>query len=362
MAGLTEKPGLAGVGRDATRTGFPTRTGLTEEQGLTGAEKVSILLLALGEEVAPLVLKKMSESEIQRISSYMSHMREVDTADVEQVLNEFFSLTGSVEGMVAGGTDYVKKLLGKALDPEKAEWILSNLSMPTLETGLEALRWLDPKTIARFLRSEHPQTVAVIVAHLDPTQASSVLNSLPPTVQADVLMRIAKLEHVPSGVIQELDKVLQRELRATGALETDPVGGIKAVAEILNNVDQASEREIMSYIEETNAPLAEEIRQLMFVFEDLGSVDDRGMQTILREVATDDLKMALKTASEELKGKILRNLSQRAAEMLREELELMGPVRVSEVEKAQQKITQAAKRLENEGKLMLGGKGENSFV
>jgi flagellar motor switch protein FliG len=336
--------------------------GLTEKQGLTGAEKVSILLLALGEEVAPLVLKKMSESEIQRISSYMSHIREVDTADVEQVLNEFFSLTGSVEGMVAGGTEYVKKLLVKALDPDKAEWILSNLSMPTPETGLEALRWLDPKTIARFLRNEHPQTVAVIVAHLDPTQASAVLNSLPPTVQADVLIRIAKLEHIPAGVIQELDRVLQRELRVTGALETDQVGGVKAVAEILNNIDQASEREIMSHIEESNASLAEEIRQLMFVFEDLLEVDDRGMQTILREVANEDLKMAMKTASEELTGKILRNLSQRAADRLREEFELMEPVRVSDVEKAQQKITQVAKRLENEGKLMLGGKGENSFV
>jgi flagellar motor switch protein FliG len=289
-------------------------------------------------------------------------MREVDTSAVEQVLNEFFSLTGSVEGMVAGGTEYVKKLLVKALDPEKAEWILSNLSMPTLETGLEALRWLDPKTIARFLRGEHPQTVAVIVAHLNPTQAGAVLGSLPPSVQADVLMRIAKLEHIPAGVIQELDKVLQRELRATGALETDQVGGVKAVAEILNNVDQASEREIMGHIEESNAPLAEEIRQLMFVFEDLLEVDDRGLQTVLREVANDDLKMAMKTASEDLTGKILRNLSQRAADMLREELELMGPVRISDVEKAQQKITQVAKRLENEGKLMLGGKGENSFV
>lgn len=335
---------------------------LIEERGLTGAEKVSILLLALGEEVAPMILQRMTEQEIQRISNHMSHMRDVDPAALEQVLNEYFSMTYSVDGMVAGGTDYVKKLLMRALDPDKAEWILNNLSMPTMETGLEALRWLDPKTIARFLRSEHPQTVAVIVAHLDPTQAGSVLSSLPPTVQADVLMRIAKLEHIPAGVIQELDKVLQRELRATGALEIDHVGGIKAVAEILNNVDQASEREIMGYIEESNTQLAEDIRQLMFVFEDLNAVDDRGMQGILREVANEDLKMALKTASEELKGKILRNLSQRAAEMLREELEIMGPVRVSEVEKAQQKITQVAKRLENEGKIMLGGKGENSFV
>src|SRR5207237_7711628 len=281
----------------------------------------------------------MTEQEIQRISNYMSHMREVDTSAVEQVLDEFFSLTGSVEGLVAGGTEYVKKLLVKALDPEKAEWILSNLSMPTLETGLEALRWLDPKTIARFLRSEHPQTVAVIVAHLNPTQAGAVLGSLPPAVQADVLMRIAKLEHIPAGVIQALDKVLQRELRATGALETDQVGGIKAVAEILNNVEQASEREIMGHVEESNAPLAEEIRQLMFVFEDLLQVDDRGMQTILREVANDDLKMALKTASEEPTKQLMRNPSQRAAEPLPEEPQLKRPARAPDGEKAQQTTT-----------------------
>lgn len=335
---------------------------IDERVGLTGAEKVAILLLALGEDVAPIILQKMTEQEIQRVSNYMSHMRDIDHTTVELVLTEFFDMTSGVEGMVAGGTDYVRKLLAKALNPERAEWILTNLSTPTMETGLEALRWLDPKTIARFLRSEHPQTIAVIAAHLDPTQAGAVLSSLPPNVQADVLVRIAKLEHIPAGVIQELDKVLQRELRATGALEVDPVGGVKAVADILNNIDQASEREIMSHIEGANASMAEEIRQLMFVFEDLGTVDDRGMQAILREVANDDLKLALKTASEDLKAKILRNLSQRAGDMLRDELENMGPVRVSDVEKAQQKITQAAKRLENEGKLVLGGKGESSLV
>ena len=333
-----------------------------EEQSLSGAEKVAILLLTLGEEVAPMILQKMTEQEIQRVSNYMSHMRDIDNATVDLVLTEFFDMTAGVKGLVAGGTDYVRKLLAKALDPERAEWILTNLTMPTMETGLEALRWLDPKTIARFLRSEHPQTVAVIAAHLDSAQAGAVLSSLPPNVQADVLLRIARLEHIPAGVIQELDKVLQRELRATGALEVDPVGGVKAVAEILNNMDQATEREIMSHIEEAQPSMAEEIRQLMFVFEDLGAVDDRGMQSILREVANDDLKLALKTASEDLKAKMLRNLSQRAADMLRDELENMGPVRVSDVEKAQQKITQVAKRLENEGKLVLGGKGESSFV
>jgi flagellar motor switch protein FliG len=334
----------------------------TEERELTGTEKVSIIILALGEDVGPLLLQKMSEQEIQRISNYMSYMRAVDTTVVEQVLNEFFTMLDGAEGAVAGGADYVKKLLMKALDPGKASGVINNLAVPTMETGLEALRGLDPNTISRFLRSEHPQTVAVIVAHLDARQASAVLSSLLPDVQADVLLRIAKLEHIPAGVIQELDKVLQRELRATGALETDQVGGIQAVAEILNNVDHTTEREIMGYIEDVNAPLAEEIRQLMFLFEDLGNVDNRDMQTILREIATEDLKFALKTTSEELKAKILNNLSQRAAEMLREELEIMGPVRITDVEAAQQRITQVAKRLENEGKIILGGRGDNSFV
>jgi flagellar motor switch protein FliG len=335
---------------------------LKEERELTGAEKASILLLALGEEVAPLLLQKLSEQEVQRISNYMSHMRDVDPATVEQVLDEFFTMANSLEGMLAGGTEHVKKLLLKALDPGKAALILNNLSMPTTQTGLEALRGLDPKTIARFLYNEHPQTIAVIVAHLDARQASAVLSSLPPVMQADVLLRIANIEHIPSGVIQELDKVLQRELRATGALETDQVGGIKLVAEILNNTDYTSEREILSHIEQANTEVAEEIRQLMFLFEDLNHVDDRGIQLLLRSIPTEDLKLALRTASEELKAKILRNLSHRAAEMLREELEVMGPVRITDIETAQQKITQVAKHLENDGKITVSKKGGDIFV
>jgi flagellar motor switch protein FliG len=335
---------------------------LKEERELTGAEKASILLLALGEEVAPLLLQKLSEQEVQRISNYMSHMRDVDPATVEQVLDEFFTMANSLEGMLAGGTEHVKKLLLKALDPGKAALILNNLSMPTTQTGLEALRGLDPKTIARFLYNEHPQTIAVIVAHLDARQASAVLSSLPPVMQADVLLRIANIEHIPSGVIQELDKVLQRELRATGALETDQVGGIKLVAEILNNTDYTSEREILSHIEQANTAVAEEIRQLMFLFEDLNHVDDRGIQLLLRSIPNEDLKLALRTASEELKAKILRNLSHRAAEMLREELEAMGPVRITDIETAQQKITHVAKHLENDRKIPVSKKGDDIFV
>jgi flagellar motor switch protein FliG len=332
------------------------------EREYTGPEKSAILLLALGEDIIPLVFKHLNDQEIQRISNYMSYTRSVDLETVNEIIEEFAEMTGSVGGMVAGGKEYVRKLLEKALDPEKAEWIINNLSIPTLETGLEALRWLDARTIARFLQGEHPQTIAVIVAHLDPTQAGTVLMSLPPSLQAEVLLRIAKLEHIPPGVIQELDKVLRNELKATGAFETGQVGGIQSVAEILNNVDQSSEREIMEQIEQINANLADEIRQLMFVFEDLLGVDDRGMQMILKEVSNEDMTLALKTASEELREKTFRNMSQRAADMLREELEVMGPVRLTDVEKAQQKITQIAKRLEAEGKIVIGGKGDNAIV
>jgi flagellar motor switch protein FliG len=333
-----------------------------EGRQYTGPEKSAILLLSLGDDIAPLVFKFMTDQEIQRVSNYMSYIRNVDVEGVNQILHEFAEMVGSIGGMVAGGKEYVRKLLVKSLAPEKAEWIINNLSIPTLETGLEALRWLDSKTIARFLHGEHPQTVAVILAHLDAIQAGTVLTSLPSGMQAEVLLRIAKLERIPPGVIQELDKVLRNELRATGALETGQVGGIQSVAEILNNVDQASERDIMEQIEELNAGMAEEIRQLMFVFEDLLSIDDRGMQQILKEVANEEMTLALKTASEDLKEKILRNMSKRAADMLREELEVMGPVRVSDVERAQHKIIQTAKRLEGEGKLILGGKGDNAVV
>ncbi|RMF84593.1 MAG: flagellar motor switch protein FliG [Nitrospinota bacterium] len=332
------------------------------ERELTGPEKAAILLLAIGEDLAALILRHMNDQEIQRVSNYMAHMRDIEPEATTQVLEEFCEMASGVEGLTAGGKEYVKKLLLKSLDPEKAEWIINNLSLPTLETGIEALRWLDPKTIARFLQSEHPQTIAVILAHLDPQQAGAILGLLPEELKPQVILRIAKLERIPPGVIQELDQVLQSELRATGALETDQVGGVQSVAEILNNVDQASEREIMEYIEEVDANLAEEIRQLMFVFEDLNTLDDRSLQLILREVSNEDLILALKTASEALRTKIFKNMSQRAAEMVREELETMGPVRISDVERAQQKMLRVAKRLESEGKIIIGGRGGETLV
>jgi flagellar motor switch protein FliG len=333
-----------------------------ETPSYSGSEKSAILLLALGDDIAPLVFQHLDDQEIQRISNHMSYIRNVDNDLVKGILEEFAEMIKGSSGMVSGGKEYVRKLLAKSLAPEKASLIFNNLSLPSLETGLEALQCLDEQNIARFLQNEHPQTISVILAHLNPSQAGMVLASLPTALQADVLMRIAKLERIPPGIVQELDQVLRNELKATGVLESGQVGGVAAVAEILNNVDQTSEREIMDQIEGINGNLAEEIRQLMFIFEDLLGIDDRSMQQLLREVSNDDMTLALKTATEELQRKVFRNMSERAATMLREEIDLMGPVRVTDVEKAQQKILQVAKRMEGEGKITLREQGNDALV
>lgn len=332
------------------------------EAEIDGIKKSAILLLALGMETASSVLQYMNDQEIQQISQYISQMREVDAHEVNLVLREFQTRSKALDNTVIGGERYVHKLLQKTLTPERANSILNTIAVPDIETGLKALNSVDTQTIARFLQSEHPQTTAVVIAHLEPQQAGAVIAAFPDSQQMDILMRIAKLEHIPAGVIQDLNRVLQTELKASDDLVTNQVGGAKVVADILNSINQETERKIMSTIEETDAPLAEEIRYLMFTFEDFQHLDDRGMQTLLRETSNDELTLALKMASETLREKILRNMSQRAAEMLRDELETMGPVRVSDVEQAQQSIAQTAKRLEEEGRLVLGGRGDNNFV
>lgn len=332
----------------------------------TGPEKIAILLLALGEDVAAQVLKYLDEQEIQRISNYMSQLGSVPADTINRIAEEFYRRVSEGGGLAHGGEEYLRKVLNRAMDPEKVEWILDNLTIPSEETGLETIKWLDPKTVASFTRNEHPQTIAIILAHLEPQQAGAVLAELPEVLRSDVALRIATLERVPPGVIKDLGEVLQKELQATGTVETfkkTSIGGVEVVAEMLNQMDQSVEHSILSKIEESNPDMAEQIRQLMFVFEDLANVDDRGMQAIMKEVSTDDLTLALKTASEGLREKIFRNMSERAALMLKEDLEAVGPVRLSDVEKAQQAIVRVAKKLEDEGKILMGKRGgEDVFV
>ena len=332
----------------------------------TGPEKSAILLLSLGEDIAAAILKYMEEPEIQKLSNYMSQVDAVSGDTVNRITQEFYQKALEGGGLTRGGGEYLRKVLSLALDPEKVDWILENISVPSEETGLETIKWLDPKTIASFTRGEHPQTIAIILAHLESQQATAVLGELPEILRSEVALRIATLERIPTGVLKDLGEVLQKELQATGTVETvrkSTIGGVEVVAEMLNQMDQSMEHGILSKIEETHPDLAEQIRQLMFVFEDLIHVDDRGMQQIMKEVSTDNLVPALKTASEGLREKIFRNMSERAAMMLKEDLEALGPVRLADVEKAQQAIVRVAKKLEDEGKILIGKRGgEDVFV
>ncbi|MBI4665474.1 MAG: flagellar motor switch protein FliG [Nitrospinae bacterium] len=333
-----------------------------ERKNLSGPEKAAALLIAVGDDLASKILAEMDENEIQKVSMYMSTMTSVSNELLNNIVEEFVDLIESGRGGYAsGGREYLRKVLESALDPKKVGEILDRVTAGEEENvggGLEAVRHLDPKTVASFLRNEHPQTCAIILAHLDPQHAALVIKELPEKFQSEVTYRIATLERIPPGVIKELDEALAHEFRTTGAMEGSQLGGLESVAEIINSMDHATEVNVLSEIEALNPELAEGIRQRMFVFEDMIKIDDRGMQTILKEIDQNELLVAMKTTSEKLKDKIFANMSERAALMMKEDLETMPPVRLSEVEKAQQSILRVVKRLEEEGKVVLAGGGE----
>lgn len=329
---------------------------------LNGSEKAAILLLNIGEELAAKVLQKMAEDEIQHLGNYMASIGVVTPATAKKVNQEFLQKLagGSSRGFNVGNVASVRKLLEAALGAEQAEGVIANLSVPTEEAGIETLRLLDSKTIANFLKNEHPQTVALILAHLEPEKSSDVLSYLSETIRGEVAYRMATLDRIPPGVINDLDTILGNELAASGSAQSQMVGGVASVAELLNHVDKANENLIISKIEELNPELADNIRQLMFTFDDLVFVDDRGIQLILREVSNEEMTVALKGGGDQVKEKLFKNLSERAAAMIKEDLEAMGPVRLSDVEKSQQSIVRIAKKLEDEGKIVIarGGAGD----
>ncbi len=330
---------------------------------LSGPEKVAVLMISMGETIASKVLAKMNEKEIQAVGNYMSFMENISNEQIDTVAREFFeALEGGEGGILSGGREYLKKMLEKTMDAGKVAEILSKIAAPgqteELGGGLEAIRHLDPKTVAAFLRNEYPQTAAIVLAHLDSAQAGEILKNLPDRFRSEIVFRIATLERVNPSVVADLDRALATEFQSAGAMEGSRLGGVEAVAEIVNNLDHNMEVGILTEIESFNPELAESIRNLMFVFEDLLSVDDKGMQVILKEVSRDDLILGLKTASEQLKEKILHNMSKRAGEMLKEDLAAMGPVKLSDVEKAQQSIIRIVKKLEEDGKVVLAGGGE----
>jgi flagellar motor switch protein FliG len=329
---------------------------------LTGPQKTAILILALGDAFASEVFKKFERGEITAVSRAMAKLDSVSKEQAEEVLKEFNQAMTIGKEMLYGGPEQVRKMISSNLDSDTARYILDELDFDSGPVPFKELGNVSPKILAQILRNEHPQTLALILGHLPPDSAGNLLQNMAPGVRAEVLIRLAKLEAVAEEMLVEVDRVLQSQLIAIGGKEGRKVGGVNSVAEILNAIDRATEEEIMADIEEESAQLAEEIKQLMFVFEDIIKIDDRGIREVLKEISNEDLTMSLKTAPEELREKFFKNLSERAGNMIREDLEIMGPVKLSEVEAAQQNIVKQVRRLEAEGRIVIAGSGGEVLV
>ena len=331
---------------------------------MTGPKKAAILLLALGEDAAADVMKNLEEAEIQQVGYYMSRFADVSPEELDLVLEEFYrNSVMADEGVnISSSPDFVKNALTKALGADRAKELSDNLRAGEEEAGLEALRYAEPIMISNYIRTEHPQTIALILSYLkNAEQSSAVLRDLPESLQADILYRMAVIESIPPGVISEMNEVLTEEMKTAGSMTTS-VGGVEPVAEILNSVDKATETRILSSIEETNPDLAEQIRELMFTFEDMALIDAKQMQLVMKDVDQADMVLALKTASDAVKELIFSSMSSRAAEMVRDDLENLGPAKISDVEAAQQKIIKVVKKLEEAGTIIIAGAGGGDLV
>ncbi len=327
---------------------------------LSGYEKAAILLLAIGESAAAEVLKVMDQKEIRAIGAYLGQMVNVGQDEHRTVLREFVKEAGT-SGLSVEGKTYLAKILNTALGKDKARRILSSLNTSE-NAGFETLKSMDPASIANMLTYEHPQTGALILSNIESDQSGQILGLLPAHKRDAIVYRMATTEEVSPNMLEELNGVLQDELRVGSAKNAIAIGGTGLVAEILNTVKRNVEGEILSSLEEKNSEIAEEIRSKMFTFDDLVDVDDRGMQEVLRDVGKDELILALKAADDGLKDKFFKNMSSRAAESLQEDMENRGPVKLSDVEVAQQNILKIVQKMAGEGRVALGGKGEEQMV
>jgi flagellar motor switch protein FliG len=324
-----------------------------------GTERAAILLLSLGEQEAAEVMKHMGAKDVQRIGAAMTQLKNISRTDVSQILTEF---TVTVEGQTSLGVgvdEYLRKVLIGALGEDKASGVIDRILFGRSSKGLEALKWMDSRAVSELIRQEHPQIISIVLAYLDPDQSAEVLALFPDWLRADVLMRIATLDGIQPSALHELDDVIEKQFAGkTGALKTSVIGGIKTAANIMNFMDTSQESAVIDTIRKIDENLGSKIQDLMFVFDDLLEVDDRGMQEVLRAVPGERLLLAMKGADDALKEKIFKNMSQRAAEMLKDDLESRGPVRLSEVEGAQKEILALVRKLAEAGTIQLGGKGE----
>ncbi len=324
---------------------------------LTSAQKAAILVLSLGQDIAPLILKELNEAEIELLTLEIANLRDISPSVEEKVLNDASTIIMANRYISQGGVDYARKLLEKALGRDKTNEILRRLEGSLKTTGFGMLKNIDPKQLINFIQNEHPQTISLILTQLASSSAAAILSDLPPELQADVSYRIATMEKISPDVISELEVVLQKQFADVGARDLSISGGTKTIAEILNLIEASSEKGIMENIESENPDLAAEIKNLMFIFEDIILLDNRSIQRVLKEVETKDLAVALKAASDDVRQKIYSNVSERVATMIKEEMEFMGPMRLSDVETTQQKVVETIRRLQEEGQIIVSGRG-----
>ena len=322
---------------------------------LTGTERAAVLLLSVGEAEAAEVLKFMEPKEVSKLSTAMAQLNNVGTAQVEQVLDDFLDSVGEHTALGVDSEDYIRRVLSRALGEEKAAPIIERVLYGANAKGIETLRWMEPRMIVELIRGEHPQFIALILCYLDRDQAASVLSKLPADVRNDALMRLATLDTVQPTALRELNEALETQMSGSGGAGATSVGGVKMAAEILNFVDSTTGGEIIEAVKQVDADLGQKVEDDMFTFENLLEVDDLGIQKLLRDISSESMILALKGADDAMREKCFKNMSRRAAEMMRDDLEAKGPVRVSAVEEAQKEIVAIARRLSEEGEISLGG-------
>jgi flagellar motor switch protein FliG len=329
---------------------------------MTKTEKAAILLLSLGESDAAQVLRHLGPKEVQKVGLAMSQMRNIQRPQIEQVMGEFVEVVGDQTSLGLGSDGYIRKMLTQALGEDKAGNLIDRILLGGNTSGLDSLKWMEPRAVADVIRYEHPQIQAIVVAYLDPDQAGEVLSHFDAKVRLDIILRVSSLNTVQPAALKELNLILEKQFSGSANQSRTTMGGVKRAADIMNFLDSSSEGALMDAIRGVDADLSSQIEDLMFVFDNLSDVDDRGIQALMREVSSDVLVLALKGADDGIKEKFFKNMSKRAAELLRDDLEAKGPVRISEVETAQKEILTIARRMADAGEIVLGGKGGEEMV
>jgi len=331
---------------------------MPEVAPLTKTQRAAVLLMTLGEQEAAEVLRQLGAKEVQKLGQAMASIANVTKNQVVEVVDDFVETLDKQTSIGMGADDYVRKVLVQALGEDKAGSVIDRILLGRNSKGLETLKWMEPRAIADLIRNEHPQIVAIVLAYLDSDQAAEVIKQLPPRTRCDVLLRIATLDGIPPGALAELNEIMERQFAGKQGMTASTVGGVKVAANILNFIDAQTEQQIMASIRETDSDLGAKIEELMFVFDNIGDLDDRAIQAILRDVPSDRLGLALRGAEAGVKEKITKNMSQRAASILLEDMEARGPVKLSDVEAAQKEILTIVRGLIDNGTIQIGGRGE----